>query len=259
MPCWKGGDIVEIVSKLRSSSGFSETDQHSRKLSSFEYATKLFVPSLALIALILTQLIGKPPGLMWGLLVLALLSLGLGFYSPLRIRIHNRLERARNERVAASAFPELIKYVHRFGEFVDTRRADTLHYVVQGHLCEGNGTRYAQLGIPDITLWYGFWEHFCKRIDQQQSSVDDLQRALMEFHYLVGSYNNFCVAQIFDRLPQEYQSTMSSQARSSLNAFQQRFARFLANYEEFAKDLSASRPILQTLPSSFAHPKPLER
>ncbi len=79
----------------------------SKNPSSFDFVTKLLLPALALIALILGQIKGSPPGLQWALLVLAVLLVAFGFlYAPLATKIRQLREQAREIRATAGALPE---------------------------------------------------------------------------------------------------------------------------------------------------------
>ena len=86
--------------------------------------------------------------------------------------------------------------------------------------------------------------------------MTEVSAALMEFHSLVGSYTNYCVTPIFE-IPPNIRAEVPTEAKSSLNSFQQRFERFLGEYGQFSKSLSESRPALRGLPYWFSTPKPL--
>jgi hypothetical protein len=66
-----------------------------------------------------------------------------------------------------------------------------------------------------------------------------------------------CVAQMFERMPQDVQNVVTPKIKSSLNSFEQRFALFLKEYEDFVKHLEDVRPVFHGIPYSFARPKPL--
>jgi len=227
------------------------------KRSAFDYATNLFLPTLSVVALVVLALAGKHTRLLWGLLVLAFFSLVVGFYPSLKARIRGWSEYSKDERMTKSSLPEFRRLVHRFEEFVDTRRPDTLHYIALSELCQGDQALYGKLGIPDVWLWHGFWDYLRRRVDQQRPNLSELRVSFMEFHHLVGSYYNHCVAVIFDRPPQDVASSLTDKTKRSFNSFQQRFERFVADYEEFAKELGESRPAFESLPRHLPHPKPL--
>lgn len=84
-----------------------------------------------------------------------------------------------------------------------------------------------------------------------------LRPALMEFHFLVGSYNNFCVAPILNLLPDNIRAQVTPQARAKLNLFQQKFSHYLEDYQLFVERLVKERPSLNGTPSTFSMPKPM--
>ncbi len=237
---------------------FAAPRMDSKNPSSFDFVTKLLLPALALIALILGQIRGSPPGLQWALLVLIVLLVGFGFfYAPFATKIRRWREQAREIQATAGALPELRRLARNFAEFVDTGRPDTFHYIVVSELCQGNGELIAKLPIPDVSLWYHLSVYFSQRVVRLRPKMSELQATMMEFHHLVGSYNNMCVAVVFERLPKDLQPAMTPKVKSSLNGFQQRFVSFLKEYEDFVIGLAEAQPIYYGLPRSFVRPKPL--
>jgi hypothetical protein len=226
----------------------------SKNPSSFDFVTKLLLPALALIALILGQIKGSPPGLQWALLVLTVLFV---VYEPFVAKIRQWREQTRDTRITRDALPELRRLARNFAEFVDTGRPDTFHYIIASELCQGNGELIAKLPIPDVSLWYHLSVYFSQRVVRLRPKRSELQATMMEFHHLVGSYNNMCVAVVFERLPKDLQPAMTPKVKSSLNGFQQRFVSFLKEYEDFVIGLAEAQPIYYGLPRSFVRPKPL--
>ncbi len=233
--------------------------QEQPKLTPFDYAAKLFLPGLSVIALILTRNI--QPRLSWGLLALAFVSLIVGFHQPIATARRNWAERRKDRRVARKAFPELRKFVHRFEEFIDNQfQAGALYYIVQCDVCDGDGLRYQALRLPDLSVWRAFWKNLADRLDRmdmKRASISELRHELTAFFDIVGTYNNECVSLLFDRLPQNDRNALTPKAKSSLNSFQQRFTNFIGEYKNFAKDLSESRPALKDVNYLFSIPKPI--
>ena len=89
------------------------------------------------------------------------------------------------------------------------------------------------------------------------SQDGEFRLALEEFHFLVATYCNYCAGPIFQYPPPDLHSQIAPPTKSKLNLFQQRFARFLGEYEEFAKRLSESRPVLAGLHCYFSIPPPI--
>jgi hypothetical protein len=230
----------------------SEEGQKVAKPSGFDFLTKLVVPALSLVAVIIAQLQQQQRAVLWGLLGFAFLSLAAGFYPAVKTRSKTWIHTRRGKQVARQRFPEFKKFVRQFGEFVDMGRNDTLHYIISSELYQGNVAELGKLGLPTVGLFNGFWYHFNLRIDRMKPSLAD--QTILEFYNLVGSYNNTCAIVAFERLPQ---ASLTPQVRSSLNAFQQRFVPFLEGYQEFLKDLVEAGVIPSESPIYFAHPKPL--
>lgn len=227
------------------------------KQSLFEHVTKVLLPALSLIAYILTQRTTQNPSQSKLLLALTFVFVAISYYPSLRTRIVRWREQRKDFRVAKNAFPEFREFVRRFAEFVDSRTNDTLHYIVLNELLQGRSDRPPAFNLPSMGLWGGYWQYFAERIDRQRLTMSEFRAALMEFHFLVSTYNNQCVAPIFETLPQNAVAEIPAWVKSKLNSFQQRFGRFLGEYQDFTKPLSDSRPTLQGLPCYFSIPKPL--
>ena len=213
---------------------------------------------IGIVAGILSLLRGGLWYLIWVFVGVAVFLIISAIYKPVKIQHRLWLERRKDRRVARENWPRFRKFVHRYGEFVDTRTNTTLHHVITNNLAEPSRTELAKrLGTPNIGLWYEFWHFYRLRADRQKPTFFELQQAVPEFHYMVSAYNNLCVAAIFEYLPPELRSTLSATDKSTLNGFQQSFANFIDDYTAFAKELSESRPSLQGLPHYFSRPKPL--
>lgn len=231
--------------------------QEQPKLSLFDYVTKLFLPGLSLLAMILKKDI-QPP-MFWSLLAFMVVSFAAGFYHPITAWVRLWRERREDRRVARKAFPELRRFVHRFEEFI-RNEGSTLHYIAQCDVCDGDGLRYQALRLPELSVWHAFWKNLADRLDRmdmKRAGISELRHELTAFFDIVGTYNNECVSLLFDRLPQNDRSALTPKAKSSLNSFQQRFTHFIEEYKNFAKDLSESRPALHGVHYMFSIPKPI--
>lgn len=225
--------------------------------SGLDYVERLLLPGLSLAALVLAELKGNSSDLRWALLGLTVFFVLVGFYSPVKSKAQQWLQDRTDKRVTVDALPELRRLSRSFAEFVDTGRQDTLHWIIDSELCQGNAESLAKLPIPQLSLWYGLSQYFLVRVARQTPKVSELRSSLMEFQHLVASYNNMCVAPVFERLPQDLQTALTPKVRGSLNLFQQRFGSFLKEYEDFVKGLGESRQAFHGLPYSFVRPKPL--
>src|ERR1700687_961577 len=213
---------------------------------------------VGIIAGIVSLWRGGPRYLIWILVGVAVLLIISVIYKPFKTQLQVWADRRKDRRVAHRNWPEFKKFVHRYGEFVDTRTNTTLHFIVANNLSEPSRTEFAKrLGTPNVGLWYEFWHFFRLRADRQRHTFFELQQAFPEFHYMVSAYNNLCVAAIFEYLPAELRSALSPTDKSTLTGFQQSFANFIDDYTAFAKELSQSRPSLQGQPYYLQRPKPL--
>jgi len=229
-------------------------DEKTSKPWSFDL--KAFLAAVSLVAYIFTQLSEKHPTESKVLLGLTIVLVGAEFYAPLKRRATDWREHRSDDAVARNALPKFREFVHRFGEFIDSRTNDTLHAIVLNEIVQRRPDGPAAFKLPHMDLWHSWWLYFWQQIDRQPHKMIEVRAALMEFHSLVGSYTNHCVTQIFE-LPPNLKAEIPSEAKSSLNSFQQRYERFLGDYSQFAKSLSESRPALNGLPCWFSTPKPL--
>jgi hypothetical protein len=229
----------------------------SQKTAASDYLARLVVPSLGIIATIVVSLRGMPTSIEWGLIGVTVLSLILGFLPVMRSVFERVVDRMRDRRAVHVHHPQLRALAHRFEDFVNGSRQDTLHYTCDSFLCEGHGQKIEKLGMPNMAAWSGRSELFSRRLDHQKPSFTSLRGDVLEFYDIVGTYNNLCVAAVFDRLPAELMAGMTPRAKRNLGAFQQRFVRFLSDAEQVLKNIGAARPALKRLPQCFAPTRPL--
>jgi hypothetical protein len=222
---------------------------------SFELLRTLLM-ALSLIAYIIVQLSDKHPTQAKVILGVTVFLFAANSYAWLNLRIARWNERRRDDTVARKAFPQFHEFVHRFGAFIDSRFNDTLHAIVLNEILQRRTDANVAFKLPSMDTWHSWWLYFWQDIDRHPRTMRALQPALMQFHSLVGTYTNQCVTQIFE-LPPNLKAEVSAEVKSSLNAFQQRYERFLGEYSQFTKSLSESRPVLNGLPCWFSTPKPL--
>ncbi len=222
-----------------------------------EFTARDIVPILALIAFVVVNLFGKWPRLSWILVVVAVFFGILDHYSALKEQLLKWKARRDDRRTVKKAFPEFQKLVGRFGQFANRQTTDTLHYIVERDILQGRVDLQTAPLLPNIDLWYVPWQYFTERLTRMPRKMEEFRPALMEFHFLLGTYNNFCVSPIFDRLPASMRAQLQPAIVSKLNLFQQQFSRYLEDYQLFARGLSESRPILEGLPSNFPMPGPM--
>jgi hypothetical protein len=229
----------------------NEAQHKPQRPTAFDYATRLVVPVVAIVASIIR------PSEKWILVGLAFFSLALAFVTPLVAFISRRRSRANDDKAARIFFPELTNLANQFAAYVNPSRSDTLHYAVHSELCNGNGALISKLCLPDLTLWNGQLSFFIQRLRTQRATAANVLQAMQEFHFIVGSYVNQCASAVFDRMPQELATLLTGRTKSSLNSIQMRLEHFLSDCEGFSNRVCASRSIFGDLPRAFTHPKPL--
>lgn len=224
----------------------------------WSFDLKALLAALALVATIIFQLSDKHPTETKVFLGLTIFLVAASFYTPLKLQAVRLLEHRRDDAVAKNALPKFQEFAHRFGEFISNTRNDSLHAIVLNEILQRRADANAAFKLPNQDTWHSWWLYFSQQIDRQQPhTMAEVRPALMQFHSLVGTYTNICVTQIFEYLPANVRAEIPPEVKSSLNAFQQRYERFLGEYSQFAKSLSESRPILNGLPCWFSTPKPL--
>ena len=222
-----------------------------------EFTARDIVPILALIAFVVVNLFGKWPRLSWILVVVAVFFGILDHYSTLKAQLLKWKARRDDRQIVKKAFPEFQQLVGRFGQFANRQTNDTLHYIVERDILQGRVDLQTAPLLPNIDLWCVPWQYFTDRLNRMPRTMEEFRPALMEFHFLVGTYNNFCVSPIFDRLPATTRAQIQPAIVSKLNLFQQQFSRYLEDYQLFARGLSESRPTLEGLPANFPMPGPM--
>lgn len=219
--------------------------------------SKDIIPILMLVGYVFVNLYGKWPRWSWILLILVALSFTFDHYATLKNVFLRWKERRDDGKAARKAFPELQEFVRRFGPFINRQTNDTLHYIVESDIYHGQQDLRADCQLPNVDIWIYHRLYFSDRLDRQPKTMKELRPALMEFHYLVASYNNFCVAPILENTPPKVRAQITPQILAKLNLFQQKFRGYLEGYQLFVERLVEARPILHGTPSMFNMPKPM--
>jgi len=225
--------------------------------SSRKWKSKDFIPVLALVGYVLVNLWGKWPRWSWILLIAAFLTVVLDYYDAFKNLALRWTINRKEDKAARKTFPELQEFVRRFAPFLSRQTNDTLHYIVESDIWYGQPDLRADCQLPNVDIWAYQREYFEKRLDRQPKTMKELRPALMEFHYLVASYNNFCVAMIFTLFPPNMRDRITPEARRKLNLFQQTFGTYLQSYRLFVERLMEECPTLSGTPSTFNMPRPM--
>lgn len=234
-----------------------ENDEEMQpKTPAWERTGRILLPALSLIAFIVAQVMSKSARLSWLLILLTVVFVISGYHTELQSIYRRWKGRRDNQRTVDKAFPEFREFIRRFGTFVDNRRNDTLHHIVHNDLYpQLPNSRLIQ--FPNIDLWGSHWLYFSQKLDHLPLAMTEFRPALMEFHFLVGSYCSYCVGPIFENPPQGFHSEIPPGIKSRLNLFQQRLTKFLEEYQNFSQHLSESRPSLNGLPIYCLMPSPI--
>lgn len=246
----------------------------------FDYLTKLVLPVLALVALILTRS-QKQTVLTLGLLVFAFISLVAGFYPEFSAWAKEKAQARMDSRTAKRTFPALKKFVARFGEFVDPSGASTVHGIAESEVQAHDSGLLMARGLPPIGLFYDLWANLSRDVDSQPPNVASLTASLRDLSTLVSLYGSFCMRPVFELLPQKLRAEASGlpkqveeqvdwermgrkppgqltdSARRSLEACRERFTAFLNDYERFLEGFEAGFAERHLSTRTFPRVKPL--
>lgn len=236
----------------------SEEKQKKQDKWTFDVWAKLVVPSLALIAFIIAQLLEQASGLLWGLLGLVILSIIGGLSPTIKGRMNRWLGTARDRRVARKAYPEFKRFLRQFQEFTDTTwgRTDTFHGIInEMQHQEAKIVERLQLVPPDI--FHNRSYYLGCRAEKQTPNLTNFVLLVQETNAAVNAYSYHCVMIVFERLPQDVRRQISENARSSLEDFRQRFVHFLDEYAKYLRNLDESFGERRNIVFSFPRPKPL--
>lgn len=154
-----------------------QAEPEPSKPSGFDYLTKLVVPLLALVALIVADF-RQERTLMWALLGVTVLSLLVGFLSRAAGWTKVRAGARRDERFARRAFPALRKLVERFGDFADQSHCNTVHYVALHELSQGRSDLFGKLGIPSVNFFRALWSNLSDDIAAQKPTLGNFKTTI---------------------------------------------------------------------------------
>ncbi len=169
----------------------------------------------------------------YGFACLAVLGI---YYDPLtkalrwvRMTLHNRAVARGNIKQLRHLSEELTTFLD-----ITINRSDGLQAIVNAISQRSvDLTRNVRLPVADIFHYQGYYLN--KRI-HEHLSVKHFHDAVTEFYGLVSGYNSFAVSPVFQTLAHEH--LLNAHEKSQLNAFQQRWVAFIADYQKFAKELN---------------------
>lgn len=224
-----------------------------KNATAFDVVTRLVLP----LVLVLIAGVREQQWRFWGIIGFAALCLVASFCRPLVAWVGGLARRRMDERIARRALPELRKFVGEFGGFVDRSRADTLHYIAQSDVCGGDSGRFNKLALPNVNLFHDLWSNLGVRAENQKPDLTNFRATIMELNTLISSYNTYCTRAVFEMLPQELRSQLSDRAKSSLEAWRERFVDFLNDYTKYRKRFDEGFAARYLSTRDFPRPKPL--
>lgn len=232
-------------------------EERPPKPTTFDVLTKLVVPVLAFVAVVVAQ-IQQQRLFYWVLLGVLLLSLAMGFYPSVKPLARERIEDWQDGRAAKRAFPEFKRFLRRFGEFVDSPhpRNDTLHAILIETFSR-NPAEFEKLRVTAAGIFYDFSNQLTARIARHPANLPNLRDGMEGLGLLVAWYSRNCVEPIFERLPEELRPLLTDTAKRSLESFRERFVRFHDDYDEYVTRLNESLSKPRIGPCYFPRPKPL--
>lgn len=219
------------------------------------YVERLLLPALSLGALVVGSANNLSSAWLWTLLGLTIFLVIVASASPTIAATKQWVERREDVRVSRSAVVNLRALAARFAELVDTRRNDTLQRIIEEEFRQRQ-LPPAPFLVPPIDFWSDLAGFFSRNMATPTVSVAALRDRVMEFQFIVGSYNRMCVMPVFSGSSADLEAGLTPHSRRSLNLFQQRVVSFLGEVEDFIKDLERSRPAFEHMPCGFVHPRP---
>ncbi len=234
----------------------------SPKRSLFELLTKLFIPIIAIAASVYSQKEQGQRNLALGLVGVAVLSLLISLV-PKAIAGFIAWRLRRKEQIAsAQAFEKLKARVYRFETFMNSGRADSLHQIVFGSLCQCNQATFDGLHLAPPLYFGEVWEQLRDRVDRVAPGFASLYRTVLEFNSLVGNFSKYVVCPLYRALPTKLSPEMlkiytQQGVQSSLIEYREKYVGFLRDYEDLLKEFDRQLPNPLGLGYYFESPKPL--
>ncbi len=176
-----------------------------------------------------------------GFFVVAAIVLAWSLWPSIsRIRNTRRITR-RQSRIARQSFPEFLRLVSRFNEYMDINRGDKLTYMLRNL----NQTQFSGKLGPQVTgdyhLLSGFLEAFNGRVAEFQGSISQFVNLMEEFRRIAQALHELFVLEPYGLLKRVIleEPSVSPQRRAQIFAEleikREDYVRFMADYQEFAK------------------------
>ncbi len=217
----------------------------------FKILTTIAIP---IAAMVIAALLQKNKTVFWAVLGFGLISLLFGSYPLIRPKYDTAVRRRRARRIVRERYSEFRKYVLRFGDFVDNRTSDTLHFICQSDICGSVTTGMDSLHTAPAEVFAVSWSYLNDRT-QSLPDVTAFKSAVRELNSLVALYSTHCVRPIFECFPAALRPALTDHVKAKLEDFRERFVGFQERYFEFLKELDAALTGDSTLIQYFYRPK----
>lgn len=235
-----------------------EMSNPQARRSLFKYVMVIVVPAAAAIATIFQQQRAVALGLIIIALLSLLISLAPTITKCIEIRKANKKERA----ICEGAFEDLRNYAHKFEEFSNTGRADTLYFIIFGKLCQSNQAAFDSLHLVPPMLFADLFQVLRNRTDRKIPNLNVLRESILEFNTIIANFCRYlaCPACRINpsKLTAEMQRSYQQQnVQADLIQFRERIDRFLDDYMDFLKKLDRKLPSPLNFAYHFERPQPL--
>lgn len=219
----------------------------------FKIVTAIAIP---IASMVIAALLQRNRVVFWAVLGFGLISVLIGSYPLLRPKFSTAARRRRERLIVRQRYPEFRKYLLRFGDFVDNRTSDTLHYTCQSDLCGSVSTNMDSLHMAPAEIFAVSWSYLNDRT-QTVPEPTAFKSAVRELSSLVGLYGTYSVRPVFEFFPAVLRPALTDNVKAKLEDFRERLVGFQDRYFEFLKELDAGFSGGQTLVNYFYRPKRL--
>jgi hypothetical protein len=220
-----------MINQYDSQSGFYAAPNETPKKTPFYEIIKTLTPTLLIIFGYLGKM-SRP--IFYGFAFLAVIGI---YYDPISKRLGAMRDRFHNRTVVNNHIKQLRLLAEELATFLDisVNRNDRLQAIVDS-INQRNFelTKNLRLPAPDIFHAQGYY--LGMRIHYEHLNVRQFHAVFTEFYALISGYSSYAVCPVFRTLAQE--NLLNAYEKSQLNAFQQRWNAYIADYVKFAKQLN---------------------
>jgi hypothetical protein len=153
--------------------------------------------------------------------------------------ILNWTSKVRQRRLARKLLPELRTLADALLPFIDPSFGrGSLHSIFNAE----SSPVMSQINLPAIDLFYGPWSQLIRRLGHARGTTTEFVDAALELDSLIRSYNCHCVLVVFERMPDQIRTSLSTTAHRELAMFRENFVVYLRDYDQFCVKARALLP-----------------